>query len=204
MTLDEFRQSLTATEPPAGLTHALAGLWWDAKGDWTRAHESAQQDEGVEGAWVHAYLHRKEGDQSNAAYWYRRAGNPCAGSRSTGNGSASPKVCFSDQRDNAVAMELSFEQALIEVWRQALVDDLNAVEVGPERYPVKHTPKRAERFASVLALTSEESPSLIHLATVHAICDVKGSCRLTLSLRIPFLFRSGLGLSHDRALQLLR
>ena len=46
MTLDDFRQSLTATEPPAGLTHALAGLWWDAKGDWTRAHESAQQDEG--------------------------------------------------------------------------------------------------------------------------------------------------------------
>src|SRR6266516_2422279 len=54
MTLDEFRQSLTATEPPAGLTHALAGLWWDAKGGWTRAHESAQQDEGVEGARVHA------------------------------------------------------------------------------------------------------------------------------------------------------
>ena len=70
MTLDEFRQSLTATEPPAGLTHALAGLWWDAKGDWTRAHESAQQDEGIEGSWVHAYLHRKEGDQGNAAYWY--------------------------------------------------------------------------------------------------------------------------------------
>ena len=74
MTLDEFRQSLSATEPPAGLTHALAGLWWDANGDWTRAHESAQQDEGVEGSWVHAYLHRKEGDQGNAAYWYNRAG----------------------------------------------------------------------------------------------------------------------------------
>jgi hypothetical protein len=76
MTLDEFRQSLTATELPAGVTHALAGLWWDAKGDWKRAHESAQQDEGVEGSWVHAYLHRKEGDQDNAAYWYRRAGKP--------------------------------------------------------------------------------------------------------------------------------
>jgi len=74
--LDEFRQSLTATESSAGLTHALAGLWWDAKGDWARAHESAQQDEGIEGSWVHAYLHRKEGDQSNAAYWYRRAGKP--------------------------------------------------------------------------------------------------------------------------------
>ena len=76
MTLDGFRQSLTATEPPAGLTLALSGLWWDAKGDWTRAHESAQRDEGPEGSWVHAYLHRKEGDQSNAVYWYGRAGKP--------------------------------------------------------------------------------------------------------------------------------
>ena len=76
MTPESFRQSLTATEPPAGLRHALVGLWWDAKGDWKRAHESAQQDEGVEGSWVHAYLHRKEGDQGNAAYWYRRAGKP--------------------------------------------------------------------------------------------------------------------------------
>ena len=76
MTLEDFRQSLTATEPPAGVTLALCGLWWDAKGDWTRAHESAQQDEGMEGSWVHAYLHRKEGDQGNAAYWYSRAGKP--------------------------------------------------------------------------------------------------------------------------------
>ena len=76
MTLDAFRQSLTATEPPAGISLALVGLWWDAKGDWTRAHESAQQDEGVEGSWVHAYLHRKEGDQGNAAYWYSRACKP--------------------------------------------------------------------------------------------------------------------------------
>jgi len=76
MTVDEFRNSLTESEPPAGLSQALAGLWWDAKGDWTRAHESAQQDEGPDGSWVHAYLHRKEGDQSNAAYWYSRAGKP--------------------------------------------------------------------------------------------------------------------------------
>jgi hypothetical protein len=66
MTLDDFRSSLTATEPPAGLTSALTGLWWHAKGDWKRAHESAQRDEGPEGSWVHAYLHRKEGDQGNA------------------------------------------------------------------------------------------------------------------------------------------
>jgi hypothetical protein len=76
MTMDDFRQSLTATEPPAELSLALAGLWWDGKGDWKRAHESSQQDEGPEGSWVHAYLHRKEGDQGNAVYWYRRAGKP--------------------------------------------------------------------------------------------------------------------------------
>ena len=76
MNLHDFRQSLTATELPAGLTLALAGLWWDAKGDWTRAHESAQRDEGPESSWVHAYLHRKEGDQGNADYWYGRAGKP--------------------------------------------------------------------------------------------------------------------------------
>jgi hypothetical protein len=76
MTLEDFRQSLTAPQPPAGLMLALAGLWWDGKGDWKRAHESAQQDEGAEGSRVHAYLHRKGGDQGNAAYWYGRAGNP--------------------------------------------------------------------------------------------------------------------------------
>jgi hypothetical protein len=76
VTVDDFRASLDATDPPAGMTLALAGLWWDAKGDWKRAHESAQQDEGPAGSWVHAYLHRKEGDQGNADYWYGRAGKP--------------------------------------------------------------------------------------------------------------------------------
>ena len=76
MTLDDFSESLAGSEPPAGLTLSLVGLWWDAKGDWTRAHESAQQDEGPQGSWVHAYLHRKEGDQDNAGYWYGRAGKP--------------------------------------------------------------------------------------------------------------------------------
>lgn len=76
MTVDSFRQSLSADPPPDGLTHALAGLWWDAKADWMRAHESAEQDEGANGSWLHAYLHRKEGDEGNAAYWYRRAGKP--------------------------------------------------------------------------------------------------------------------------------
>jgi hypothetical protein len=76
MTLDEFRKSLSETVPPANLSLALVGLWWDAKNDWARAHECAQQVEDTDGSWVHAYLHRKEGDLSNAAYWYRRAGKP--------------------------------------------------------------------------------------------------------------------------------
>ena len=78
MTFGQFRDSLSDEQPPRALSVALAGLWWDAKGNWTRAHESAQQDEGPAGAWVHAYLHRKEGDTSNAAYWYDRAGKPVA------------------------------------------------------------------------------------------------------------------------------
>ncbi len=74
MNLQQFRDSLLQDRPPRELPPALAGLWWDAKGDWTKAHESAQQDEGQAGAWVHAYLHRKEGDSSNATYWYGQAG----------------------------------------------------------------------------------------------------------------------------------
>jgi hypothetical protein len=73
MTLQEFRDSLLRVEPPPQLSFALAGLWWDAKDNWNQAHESAQQDEGGAGSWVHAYLHRKEGDFSNASYWYKRA-----------------------------------------------------------------------------------------------------------------------------------
>ena len=76
MNFEDFRKSLSAESPPAGLSLALTALWWDTKGDWAKAHESAQQDEGPQGAWVHAYLHRKEGDSSNAAYWYNRAGKP--------------------------------------------------------------------------------------------------------------------------------
>lgn len=74
MTLDEFKASLdTATAPP-DLGNALAALWQDAKGEWDAAHELAQSVSDADGAWVHAYLHRKEGDLNNASYWYRRAG----------------------------------------------------------------------------------------------------------------------------------
>jgi hypothetical protein len=76
MSFDDFCDSLSAPQPPAKLTPALAGLWWAAKGDWKQAHARAQEDESPEASWVHAYLHRKEGDQENAAYWYRRARKP--------------------------------------------------------------------------------------------------------------------------------
>jgi hypothetical protein len=76
MDLAAFRASLDAPAPPAGLSAALTSLWWDARGDWDRAHAAAMSDEGTDAAWVHAYLHRKEGDRANAGYWYRRAGKP--------------------------------------------------------------------------------------------------------------------------------
>ena len=74
MTLEEFRQSITSDDtPPAALSPLLQALWHDAHGNWDRAHQLAQDVDTNDGAWVHAYLHRKEGDTSNAGYWYRRA-----------------------------------------------------------------------------------------------------------------------------------
>ena len=67
MDLAAFRASLSAAEPPPALSDALRALWLDAHGDWDGAHEAAQADEGGDGDWVHAYLHRKEGDGGNAA-----------------------------------------------------------------------------------------------------------------------------------------
>jgi hypothetical protein len=74
MTADAFRATLAHDSPPAGLSAPLAALWWDAKGDWARAHGLVDELETPEGMAVHAYLHRKEGADSNAEYWYRRAG----------------------------------------------------------------------------------------------------------------------------------
>jgi hypothetical protein len=78
MDFKAFKASLADQKPPQGLAPALRALWWDAKGDWERAHTDAQADDGATGAWVHAYLHRKEGDSGNARYWYRRAAQPVA------------------------------------------------------------------------------------------------------------------------------
>lgn len=66
--------ALSARDSAEGLPPLLAALWHDARGDWARAHELAQSVDTADGAWVHAYLHRKEGDLPNADYWYRRAG----------------------------------------------------------------------------------------------------------------------------------
>jgi hypothetical protein len=77
MTLLEFKATLGEATPPP-VAAALVALWHDAKGNWDAAHNTAQDIENETGAWVHAYLHRKEGDASNAAYWYRRAGKAVA------------------------------------------------------------------------------------------------------------------------------
>lgn len=76
MDLETFRSSLFDSAPPAGLDFALQALWWDAAGHWNRAHECAQAQDDESGMRVHAYLHRKEGDLSNARYWYRRVAWP--------------------------------------------------------------------------------------------------------------------------------
>ncbi len=87
MKRSEFDSALRAESPPA-MSAPLTSLWWDAKGNWDAAHKTLQQDDGSDSAgrrsagrrsaWVHAYLHRKEGDLSNAGYWYRRADKPIA------------------------------------------------------------------------------------------------------------------------------
>jgi hypothetical protein len=76
MTFQEFETSLAQPQPPAGLSDALQAMWHDGKGDWHAAHELAQVNNSATNCWIHAYLHRKEGDNWNAQYWYTRAGKP--------------------------------------------------------------------------------------------------------------------------------
>ncbi|HEY7301604.1 MAG TPA: hypothetical protein VH684_27250 [Xanthobacteraceae bacterium] len=78
MTFAEFERSLSQTKPPAGLASAIVGLWWAAKDDWDQAHRIVMNETGEDCAWVHAYLHRLEGDLDNARYWYKQAGKPVA------------------------------------------------------------------------------------------------------------------------------
>ena len=74
----DFKASLSGAAPAPGLAAPLAALWWAAKGNWNQAHSIAQDEASKDGAWVHAYLHRVEGDLGNAGYWYRQAGRPVA------------------------------------------------------------------------------------------------------------------------------
>ncbi|MDA0578055.1 MAG: hypothetical protein O3B24_08150 [Verrucomicrobia bacterium] len=77
MKVAEFRESVrSAAVPPAGLSEPLQALWYAAKGHWDEAHTVAQGAESRDGSWIHAHLHREEGDQGNAEYWYARAGKP--------------------------------------------------------------------------------------------------------------------------------
>ncbi len=78
MTFADFRASLSGTAPASSLAPPLAALWWVAKGNWDAAHKIVQDESDADAAWVHAYLHRVEGDLSNAGYWYRRSGKPIA------------------------------------------------------------------------------------------------------------------------------
>jgi hypothetical protein len=78
MTVDEFRTTLGDDNPPESLSSEQRALWYDARGDWDAAHKVAQDIDSKSGSLIHAYLHRKEGDLSNASYWYRRAGRPVA------------------------------------------------------------------------------------------------------------------------------
>jgi hypothetical protein len=73
MTPSEFKRSLSSKKPPSGLAAALVALWWAGNDSWDKAHDIVMSEEGADCAWVHAYLHRVEGDCDNARYWYRQA-----------------------------------------------------------------------------------------------------------------------------------
>jgi hypothetical protein len=74
----DFRASVSDASPAPDLDPPLAALWWAAKGEWDQAHKIVQDEATADAAWVHAYLHRVEGDLGNAGYWYRQAGKPVA------------------------------------------------------------------------------------------------------------------------------
>jgi hypothetical protein len=78
VSMTDFKASLANAKPADHLSPPLAALWWAAKGDWDAAHKIVMNEDSKAAAWVHAYLHRVEGDLSNAGYWYRRADKPAA------------------------------------------------------------------------------------------------------------------------------
>ncbi len=79
MTADELAKSAaTDVHPPDGINSAACALWLAKAGRWDAAHDLCEEIPNSDGAWIHAYLHREEGDLSNAAYWYSKAGKPTA------------------------------------------------------------------------------------------------------------------------------
>lgn len=74
MTIEDFKKSLTHSKPPENISKVLLSLWYDGKGDWEASHDIAQDIHDEKGSLIHAFLHRKEGDLSNASYWYSKAG----------------------------------------------------------------------------------------------------------------------------------
>ena len=78
VTMADLKASLANAGPDAALSPPLSALWWAAKGNWDAAHKIVMDESGKDAAWVHAYLHRVEGDLGNAGYWYRQAGQPVA------------------------------------------------------------------------------------------------------------------------------
>ncbi len=76
MNYTEFKATLKNNEPPNDYSDALVALWYDAQGNWHSAHELVDGKSDSNSKWIHAYLHRKEGDDWNAGYWYRQAGKP--------------------------------------------------------------------------------------------------------------------------------
>src|ERR1700692_1650584 len=92
----EFRASLSGAAPEPNLDWPLAALWWAHNGQWDEAHKIVQDEASADAAWVHAYLHRVEGDLGNAGYWYRQAGKPvAAGSLETEWERIASQVCGS-------------------------------------------------------------------------------------------------------------
>ncbi len=89
--LEFFKLSLKENEPNPDWSSGLKSMWWDVKGNWEASHDIAQEMTSLDGSWIHAYLHRKEGDRFNADYWYRKANRPF------------PKVSLEEEQKELVA-----------------------------------------------------------------------------------------------------
>lgn len=96
--MNEFKKSISNDKPPSGIDKVLEALWQDTKGNWDTAHGIVLAIGSSNAAWVHAYLHRKEGDISNASYWYNRANKPM------------PQVSLEEEWENIVKVLLELKE----------------------------------------------------------------------------------------------